>query len=150
MIESKTRNWLLLLLGIYLVVPSVHYFPFYPNIVLSWFGFDWYPSQGWVVFIQYAFVGVPAFIYIGLATLLPFFLLALIFLPTKSKRRNQLILCLAASLLLLAIYLNGWLLYTWPWPYQPVQTLSIALFTVLAYKAWRQTRLSTTQRLVHR
>jgi len=125
-----------LLVGIYLAVPSIHWFPFYPNFVLSWFGFDWYPAKGWVVFIQYAFVGAAAFVYIGLATFLPFLLLALLITRTASSR--QAIACLAASLLLLAIYVDGWLLYTWPVPYQPVQTLSIAAFSILAYKAWRR------------
>jgi hypothetical protein len=136
MIISKLRNWMILLLVIHLVVPSVHYFPFYPNLVLSWFGFDWYPDKGWVVFLQYAFVGLPAFIFIGLATLLPLLLLLFVLFQPGPRSRDRAVAWLMASLLLLAIYVDGWLLYTWPLPYQPVQTFSIAVFALLAYKAW--------------
>jgi len=129
-----------LLLAIYIVVPSVNRFPLYANkFVFSWSCFGWYPGTGWVVFVQYAFVGVPAFVFIGLTTFLPFLLLALLLLRPKSGGRDQAIICLAVALVLLAVYANGWLLYTWPIPYQPTQTYSIILFTVLAYLNWRQT-----------
>jgi hypothetical protein len=35
-----------------------------------------------------------------------------------------------------AVYFYGWFGYTWPTPYQPVQILSIVLFTFIAYKNW--------------
>jgi hypothetical protein len=105
---------------------------------LSWFGFDWYAAEGWIVFIQYAFVGVPAFVFIGLATILPMFLLVFLILGPRMGMRGHEIVCLVLGCLLLAVYLNGWFFYTWPIPYQPVQTISITLLTVLAFRYWRQ------------
>ncbi len=131
-------KWMVLLLVVHLLVPSIHYFGSNPILVLSWFGFDWYAEQGWIVFIQYAFVGVPAFVFIGLATILPMLLLGVLILRSKMSRREHAVVCLVLGSLLLAIYLNGWFFYTWPIPYQPVQTISIALLTILAFKYWRQ------------
>jgi len=128
---------MILLIAVHLAVPSIEYFPSYPSLVLSWFGFDWYSKNGWVVFLQYAFVGIPAFIYIGLPTILPILIVVLLLVHTKSRRRDQSIACLALALVLTAIYLDGWILYTWPMPYQLVQTISIVLVTILAYKNYR-------------
>jgi len=138
MIASKIRNWMLLFLIMHLIIPSVDFRPFYPFPGLSWFGFDWYPDKGWVVFAQYAFVGIPAFVFAGLPTLLPLILLALLVFKRNELYRKREIACLAIGLLLLAVYLNGWFLYTWPLPYQPVQTFFIASFNLLAYKNWRE------------
>ena len=133
---ASLTKWMMLLLVVYLLVPSIHYFGSSP--VLSWFGFDWYAAEGWTVFIQYAFVGVPAFIFIGLATILPMLMLGLLILGPRTSLRDHAIVCLVLGCLLLAVYLNGWFFYTWPVPYQPVQTISIGLLTVLAIKYWRQ------------
>jgi len=137
---SNFRRWMLLLLTVHLVVPSGRYFPSPPNLVLQWFAFEWYESK-WVDFLPYALVGVPAFIFIGLVALLPFALIVVL-LPTSAtrrKRRDQAIVCLALAILLSAIYLSGWFFYTWPAPYQPLQTVSIILVTILAYKNWLDT-----------
>jgi hypothetical protein len=91
-----------------------------------------------MVFIQYAFVGIPAFVFIGLVTILPILLLGFLILGKRMSLRDHAIICLVLGCLLLAVYLNGWFLYTWPIPYQPVQTISIALLTLLAFKYWRQ------------
>ena len=135
---TSLTKWMILLLVVHLFVPSIHYFGVTPSLVLSWFVFDWSASGGWVVFIQYAFVGVPAFVFIGLATILPILLLGFLILGPKAKLRGHAIVCLVLGSLLLAVYLNGWFFYTWPAMYQPVQTISIALLTLLAFKYWRQ------------
>jgi hypothetical protein len=129
---------MILLLTIHVVIPSVRYFPSYPNLVLSWFAFDWYTDKGLIVFVQYALVGVPTFVFIGLPTALPFLLAALLLFRPKSRRRAHAIGYLLLALLLLTVYLNGWFFYTWPLPYKPMQTFSILLFTLLAYKNWRE------------
>ena len=134
---SQTK-WMILLLVVYLLVPSIHYFGSNPSLVLSWFAFDWYAAQGWIVFIQYAFVGIPAFVFIGLATILPILLLGFLVLGPRSSPRDHAIICLVLGGLLLAVYLNGWFFYTWPIPYQPVQTIYVALLTILAFKYWRK------------
>ena len=126
------------LLLIHLIVPSVHYFPSHGKLVLSWFGFDWFADGGWTSFIQYAFVGAPAFVFIGLGTALPILLLTLVLLPTKVRSYARAVAYLLLSTVLMDVYLCGWFFYTWPLPYQPVQTVSIILFTLVAYKNWRQ------------
>jgi hypothetical protein len=135
---TSLTKWMILLLVVHLLVPSIHYFGPNSSLVLSWFGFDWYAEQGWIVFIQYAFVGVSAFVFIGLATILPILLLGFLILHPRMGLRDHAIVCLVLGSLLLAVYLNGWLFYTWPIPYQPVQLISVALLTLLAFKYWRQ------------
>ncbi|MGA2626461.1 MAG: hypothetical protein ABSF63_05280 [Candidatus Bathyarchaeia archaeon] len=141
---TSLTKWMSLLLVVHLLVPSIHYFGSTPSLVLSWFGFDWYAAEGWVVFIQYAFVGVPAFVFIGLATILPLLLLGFLLLGPRRSARDHAIICLGLGSLLLAVYLNGWFFYTWPIPYQPVQTISIALLTLLAFRYWRQSHRQIT------
>ena len=133
---ANLTKCMMMLLAVHLLVPSIHYFG--SSLVLSWFGFDWYATEGWTVFFQYAFVGVPAFIFIGLATILPMLMLGFLMLAPRISLRDHAIICLVLGCLLLAVYLNGWFFYTWPIPYQPVQTISIGLLTVVAVKYWRQ------------
>jgi len=128
---------MLFLLAMHLVIPSVEYPPFYPFPGLSWFGFDWYPNKGLVVFVQYAFFGVSAFVFIGLTTLLPLILIILLLFRPKQCRQERSIAMLLVALVLLAVYLDGWFLYTWPLPYRPVQTFFIGIFALVAQKNWR-------------
>ena len=127
---------MIFLLGIHLIVPSPHYIPVYPYWTFTWFAFSWGPYGGWVSFIQYAFVGLSAFLLIGLASIIPLTLLILVLLEGRVHSTSHVILILVLSLVLSAVYFYGWFDYTWPTPYQPVQTLSIVLFTLIAYKNW--------------
>jgi hypothetical protein len=122
-----------LLLVAYLVVPSPHYFPSYPRLDLSWFAFDWYSDSGWVFYVQYAFRSVAAFIFIGLGTIIPLFLLGLMFLGRRVYSYSRARLCVVLSSVLVVVHIFG-LSLTWPAPYLPVQSTSIMLFAVLAYK----------------
>jgi hypothetical protein len=94
-----------------------------------------------VVFLPYALVGIPALILIGLATILPLILLGVLLSNPRGlrKRQDHAIVCLTLAILLSAVYLSGWFFYTWPTPYQPVQTISIVLVTILAYENWLHT-----------
>ena len=128
---------MLLLLGIHLTFPSPHYISVYPYWTLTWFAFSWSPDTRWISFIQYAFVGLPAFVIIGLATIIPLTLLILLLLESdRVNSASPAFLRLVLSLALSAVYFYGWLEYTWPTPYQPVQTLSIVLFAFVAYMNW--------------
>jgi len=133
--DYDSRKWMAFLLGVHLIVPSPHYFPIYPYWALTWFAFDWIAGSGWVFFMPYMFVGFPAFVLIGLPTIIPV-ILTLILFGRKVHSTSHAFLCLALSFVLSAVYLYGWFDYTWPTPYQPVQTWSIALFTLLAYRYW--------------
>ena len=127
---------MIFLLGIHLIVPSPHYVPVYPYWTFTWFVFSWGPYDGWVSFIQYAFVGLPAFVLIGLASIIPLAVLILVLLEGKVHSNIVAFFCLVLSIVLTTVYFYGWLDYTWPTPYQPVQTLSIVILTLLAYKNW--------------
>ena len=142
---SNFRKWMAFLLGVHLIVPSPHYFPFYPYWALTWFAFHWFADGEWVMFIQYAFVGLPAFVLTGLATIIPLMLLTLILFGRLVRSTSHAFLCLLLSSVLSAVYFYGWLNYTWPTPYQPVQTLSIVLFTFIAYKNWSNMRQNEEQ-----
>ena len=133
--DSSRQKWMALLLAVHLIVPSFHYYPSYPSLVLTWFAFDWFEG-GWILFIPYMFVGLPAFLLIGLPTIIPLLLVGLMIFNRKVHRSRPALLCLVLSSVLSAVYLYGWICYTWPTPYQPVQTASIVLFTFLAYKNW--------------
>ena len=61
----------------------------------------------------------------------------------RRMRGSRPALLLVLSCVLSAVYFYGWLDYTWPTPYQPVQTLSIVLFTFIAYKNWSSMRQKT-------
>ena len=133
---SKYRKWMLFLILIHLIVPSPHPSMFYPYWYFTWFGFHWAPDGGWIPFIQYAFVGWPAFVIIGLATILPFTLLILLLVGGNVRSRWFGFICLLLSVGLVGVYFYGWFDYTWPTPYQPVQTMTAVLVTLLAYKSW--------------
>ncbi|HUK50873.1 MAG TPA: hypothetical protein VLV18_07535 [Terriglobales bacterium] len=141
--NSKSRKWLIILLIIHLIVPSPQRSEFYPFWAFIWFGFDWAPDGGWFSFIQYSFAGLPAFILIGLATIIPFTLLVLILIEDKVRSVGHALGCLLLSLVLSAVYFYGWFDYTWPALYQPVQTVSIVLVTLLACKNWIAIKDST-------
>jgi hypothetical protein len=134
---------MILLLLVHLIVPSPQRSAFYPNWAFIWPGFDWAPDGGWFSFIQYSFVGVPAFILIGLATIIPITLLALVLVGDRLRSTRHAFFCFLLSVVLSAVYFYGWFDYTWPAPYQPVQTLSIVLFAFVAYKNWSETRKSS-------
>jgi len=131
---------MIFLLGAHMIVPSPHYVQVYPYWTFTWFVFSWGPYGGWVSFIQYAFVGLPAFLLIGLATIIPLALLGLVLLEGKVHSTSLAFFCLVLSFVLSGVYFYGWLDYTWPSPYQPVQTLSVVLLTLLACKNWLDTR----------
>jgi hypothetical protein len=76
---------------------------------------------------------VNAFIFIGLGTIIPLSLLGLMFYDRKLHSYYLASLSVVLSSVLSAVYIFG-LSLTWPMPYQPVQTVSIVLFTILAYK----------------
>ena len=133
---SKYRMWMLFLILVHLIVPSPHPSMFYPYWYFTWFGFHWAPDGGWIPFIQYAFVGWPAFIIIGLATILPFTLLTLLLVGGNVRSPWYALICLLLSVGLAGVYFYGWIDYTWPTPYQPVQTTTAVLVTLLAYKRW--------------
>ena len=137
---SKYRKWMLSLILIHLIVPSPHPSMFYPYWYFTWFGFHWAPDGGWIPFIQYAFVGWPAFVIIGLATILPFTLLILLLLGSNVRSPWYGFICLVLSIGLVGVYFYGWFDYTWPTPYQPVQSITAVLVTLLAYKRWSSLR----------
>jgi len=129
-----------LLLAVHLIVPSFHYYPSYPGFDLTWFAFDWFEGK-WILYpFAYMFVGLPAFVLIGLPTIIPLLLVGLMIFNRKMHRSRPALLPLVLSSILSAVYIYGWLDYTWPTPYQPVQTLSIVLFTFIAYKNWSNMR----------
>jgi len=139
---------MIFLLGIHLIVPSPHYIPVYPYWTFTWFAFSWGPNGGWVSFIQYAFEGLPAFVLIGLATIIPLILLLLL-LCGRVHSTSHGLLYLVLSFALSAVYFYGWFDYTWPAPYQLVQTLSIVLYTFVAYKNWSDTKSRRAARITN-
>jgi len=125
------QRWMAFLLAAHVFLPTPHYPPAYPDLVLVWFAFEW--SQGkWVLYMPYMFVGLPAFLLIGLPTIIPFLLLGLLVLQSKTHSSKVNLLSFALSTMLAAVYLYGWINYTWPNPYQPVQTATILMFTLVS------------------
>ena len=125
------QRWMAFLLAAHVLLPTPHYPPAYPDLVLVWFAFEW--SQGkWVLFVPYMFMGLPAFLLIGLPTIIPFLLFGLLVLQPKPHSSKADLLSFALAAVLSAVYLYGWFDYTWPNPYQPVQTATILLFTLVS------------------
>lgn len=125
-----------LLLAVYLIVPSLRYSP---NLHLSWFAFDWYMGIGWILYVPSMFQGVYPFIFIGLGTIIPFLLLILIFLDRKAGSYSHALLCFILASVLAVVHLYG-IYLIWPIPFQPIQSVSIILFTFLAYMNWSSIR----------
>jgi len=137
------EKWMAFLLAVHLFVPSFHYYPSYPSFDLTWFAFDWFEG-GWILYpLPQMFVGLPAFLLIALPTIIPILLVGLMIFNRKMRGSRPALLLLVLSCVLSAVYFYGWLDYTWPTPYQPVQTLSIVLFTFIAYKNWSSMRQKT-------
>ena len=84
------------LLSAHLLLPTPHYPPAYPDLVLVWFAFEWFQGK-WFLFVPYMFVGLPVFLLIGLPTIIPFLLLGLLVLQPKTHLSKADLLCLALS-----------------------------------------------------